>query len=359
MRLNFIDYLKSFAITLVIIYHLKINFDIYPNLGANTSFNYFINGIISCSVPIFFIVNGYLSLSDKKIDIKVHITKLIRIMLLTIVWAIISLWIISFIRGEGISLLKTIKLSQNLLFSYNHHLWFLAAMIIINIFYPLILLAYQKNKIIFLYFFGIVTIFTFFIKAYLQCVDIINHYIPQTSSLNLKNNYFTTIFNPFYTIYGFAIAYFMLGGIIKKEDWFKINKINITKLLFLLLNNLTLYFLCSLLISNSTKVTFDNVFGGYNTIFTLVNSIIIFKIFQKCNKFQKFNSIISIIGKNTLGIYLTHLFFIELWFRYFNYNIIKSNFILTLLIAILILFLSLSATLLAKKIPYVKEIFKI
>ena len=63
------------AIYFVCFYHYNnLNIDFLSNPSISTYFNYFIRGIASTGVPLFFMVNGELML-NKDYDLKKHIKK--------------------------------------------------------------------------------------------------------------------------------------------------------------------------------------------------------------------------------------------------------------------------------------------
>lgn len=65
--------------------------------------NYLVRPILATCVPLFFFANGFLLIS-KPLDIKAHILKCIRLIVLTGIWAVINLLLMMPIREEWFSL---------------------------------------------------------------------------------------------------------------------------------------------------------------------------------------------------------------------------------------------------------------
>ena len=161
-RHDFVDLLKAIAIIFVLFYHFSImNIDFIHNEDLICYLNYYLKSLLSTCVPIFFFVNGGLLLNKSSLDIKRHVIKTIKILILTILWGIITLLILSLIRQENLSFIEIIKGVYFLKMGYINHLWFFQALFIIYIIYPL-LFSTMKSSIKAFYFFALaVFIFTF------------------------------------------------------------------------------------------------------------------------------------------------------------------------------------------------------
>ena len=128
-RFDYIDLLKCIAIFFVIIYH---NECYNTNFIANNE-SLFINifrAILSTCVPLFFIVNGYL-LFSKKFDLKKHTIKTIKLILLTIIWGVITAFLILKIKNEPITAQIFFDTLLKMREGYVNHLWFMGALICI------------------------------------------------------------------------------------------------------------------------------------------------------------------------------------------------------------------------------------
>lgn len=356
-RYKFIDLLKAIAIFFVIIYH-------YNNLTINFSetqktisyFNYFFKSIVSTCVPIFFFVNGALLL-NKDFNLKKHICKLITITLLTVVWGIITLLILMPIKNEYMSLFEFLKCLAMWKTQWINHLWFLKALVVIYIFFPLIKKTYdgERNN---LYFFLVSALLMTFGNVFLSnCVNILEFIIGK-NYLRENINFFGE-FNAFKGIYGYSIVYFILGGLFfkHKEKFYEKKWVTIANATIVI--SMVLLTLYSVLMSKSNGEIYDIVWYGYDSIATLCMVISLFILSLKYKENHKILKIISITGKNSLGIYFIHVIWGKLFLKYFNLQPYSGNIVTNLLFALFILLISLISVLLLNKIPFVKKLFTI
>ena len=81
-----IDLIESRAMIFVLIYHANTyTCDILEQASALNYIRYFLKTILSTAVPMFLFANGYL-LFNRELKLKKHITKSIKLILLTILW---------------------------------------------------------------------------------------------------------------------------------------------------------------------------------------------------------------------------------------------------------------------------------
>ena len=73
----------------------------------------------------------------------------------------------------------------------------------------------------------------------------------------------------------------------------------------------------------------------------------------KEGKSKHLTYIVAHLGKNSFGIYVFHMFWINLIYKFFHYNPIEHNALYFMLLVILVLVLSDITTILFKKIPYI------
>ncbi len=350
-RYDFIDLLKVIAISFVLLYHAtNYPYNFLESGGGISYFRYFLRTILSTCVPLFFLANGFL-LMNKKFDLKKHIIKSIRMVILTFVWGTINLLLLSVIENTPLSLGEFIDALWYWKQGWINHLWYMGALICIYVFFPLIKVAYDKDKKIYFYFVVITAAFTFGNTMLNTIFSIISG--GQTSL-----NWFNT-FNPFRGIYGYAFVYFCVGGclplIVKKIKEHRI-KSNLIALISITVSMLLLFGTGVILSCNSNSM-WDVVWNGYDTIFTFVNVLAIFVLTTNyAGKNKLVHSIILKISKNTLGIYFIHVIFVH-WIRPYIVNIdILSNIGGNILFSIVVLILSLFTVLIIKKIPIIKNI---
>ncbi len=350
-RYDFIDLLKVIAILFVLMYHATNYSSNFLKVGEFVIYlRYFMRTILSTCVPIFFLANGFL-LMNKKFDLKKHIIKSIRMVILTFIWGAIDLLLLSIIENSPLSIGEFINALWSWKLSWINHLWYMGALIYIYVFFPLIKVAYDNNKKQYFYFVIITAIFTFGNKMLNMLFSII-------TGRQFELNWFN-MFNPFRSVYGYVLVYFCVGGclsfILKKINDYRI-KSNIISIIAITISMLSLFGV-GIIMSRNNNSIWDVVWDGYDTIFTFVNVIAIFVLTTNYNSRNKIlHNIILTISKNTLGIYFIHVIFIH-WMKPYVVNIgILSNIGGNILFSLVVLILSLFTTLLIKKLPLIKNI---
>ena len=145
-RFDYLDLMKAIAIIMVVIYHTGVVFFKVNNYSeCSYFFNIFFRSLLKICVSIFFFVTGCLLLNSKKeFNLKKHLKKMLKIVLLAIIWGIFTTLLLMFIKQEKLTYEEFIKntFTQN----WTNHLWFLASLFIIYFFYPLILIAIRKSN---------------------------------------------------------------------------------------------------------------------------------------------------------------------------------------------------------------------
>lgn len=353
-RFVYLDFIKVLAIYLVCLYHYNsFNINFLEDSSKLTYISYFIKGIASTGVPLFFMVNGALML-NRKYDLKKHTKKTINIIVLTIVWGIISLIILSPIKGKSYTLPQFINALWWWELGTINHLWFLQALVCVYLLYPLIKEIYDKeDKSILKYFLGIAFIFTFG-NVILNDILNITYGILGINRVNLFNN-----FNVFRGFYGYTIVYFILGAIIL-EKLRNNTKVNLKVMSALFFIGMTTLFLYGIMMSKLSSQVYDTVWNGYDTIMTLVICISIFGLSFLCkDKFNKYEKMIQIIGENTLGIYFIHRFVGEVLRPYYATLPFYRDVLPNILFGLIVMFVSLGITLILKKVPLINRLFKI
>ena len=277
-RINWIDLLKCLAIIFVVIYHSgNLSCDIMTETaGIEEYINYFSRTILSTCVPIFFFINGYLFFS-KEFNYSLHIKKMLRYVALAVVWGCITLFVLQFIKGEFLTGQQFVSYLYNWQHGWIHHLWFLGALVCLYVFAPLLKVVYDTNIKVFFMFLGICAILTFG-NVFLEQGASILLWLLRDSNYLIEKNYFT-IFNPFRGWPGYSVVYFCLGGVVyhykNKIEGINVssrNKISVCVLII----SCVIWFGLGLLFSHITGSTYDVVWNGYATIFTLVNVICLY-----------------------------------------------------------------------------------
>lgn len=315
---------------------------------------YYFRTILSCCVPLFFFANGFLLLNHQ-FDLKKHILKIFRLVIHTGVWGIIDLFILMFIRNEYLSIKDFFIGVWTWKQGWINHLWYMQALVVIYFLFPLIKTVYDKRRDVFSFFTIAVAIFTFGNVAINVLVSIAAHLILGKSSA-YSINWFNG-FNPFRGIYGYSFVYFCMGGIayeiLDKLIFLKRKRVCVAVILASMLG----LFVVGIALSHITEQSWDVVWNGYDTIFTLINVVCIFSLCsQYKGKENQFRNIVLIISSNTLGVYFIHVLFNQLLKPYFKEIAILCNIPGNLLYTVIILFVSLGTVLAIKRIQILKRL---
>jgi surface polysaccharide O-acyltransferase-like enzyme len=358
-KFDFIDLLKAIASYFVIIYHYNyIDIDFLKKAGAFQYFNYYIITILPVSVPIFFLVNGGLLLNKRELNIKRHIYKIVDFVVLVIVWGVITYVIMSFLYQERIVFVDVIKNIYNLKQGWTNHLWFLEALVVLYIFYPLLYTAFNHNRKHFYFFFVCAIILTLGNTLITDVAIIISYLFNGFVNRDLNINFFSS-FNAFQGLYGYSIAYFMLGGLmIHYKGQLRQTRLRIIAVCIIPLA-MGLQFLLGLIISKRENKIWDCVWHGHDTLFTLLIVLSLFILFLPYKHQGVSGKIIALIGQNSLGIYFLHIIVAELTSSLIFSSTSTNNFFFNALCALLILAMSLIITLGLKKIPVLKYLVSI
>lgn len=355
-RFTHIDLLESIAIYFVIIYHSVLYyFDFLANDSAINYFSYFFNTILSTCVPLFFFANGYL-LFNRSFNLKKHIHRMVRIIILVGVWAAILMPIYLLIAGEPLSL-KTIL--SNILYMNTdwkmNYSWFMGALICIYILFPALKALFDSNKKAFIFFTVACAILTFGYELVNELLAFAGTVLRHP--LGEFNYPFTNMFNPFRGAYGYSFVYFCVGGLIfsYENKILTIPKIKRNCISALgIATSCTMLFLVGVFYSKYVNhEIWDVVWNGYDTIFTFSN---VFFIYILSLSYKKEFSLITKISCNTMGIYYIHGLVVSLTRPLVRqiegfYNIPSA-----LIYAAVILLVCLFVCQVFKKIPFLKEL---
>ena len=182
--------------------------------------------------------------------------------------------------------------------------------------------------------------------------------------LNLFSNY-----NPFRGITGYAFVYFCLGGLTYAycetiADFFSRKKVDVKFISAVtLLVSCILLFIWSVFETNIRGYIWDNVWCGYDTVFTLVNVFAIYFLCQDYvpdadakNPVRILQQFISDVSAHSLGIYFLHQIFIHMSRSFFIDNPAFNSMFWQLLYTVIIAAICGWITRLLKKIPLMNRI---
>ena len=357
-RIDSFDLLKTISIFCVIFYHGWTATTISPNnFSFINSFNYFIKSFLSICVPTFFLVNGALLL-NKSLDIKKHCKKILKLFLLVIAWDIIDVFLHMLFNGKLLSLPEFLQKALTFELDWSNQLWFLMALIVVYLFFPLIKCTYDNNAKSYKFFLIITLILTFGNTIISMSSNIVLFLIGGTPIV-YEINFFGEL-NPFRGIYGYTLVYFMLGGILYTEKYnIKLRK-NSNIYILIIPFCMLLFTLYASMMIYTANIKFDIVWKGYDTIFCLFNTIALYFIASKYKYTKKpIHKLIQLISQNTMGIYLLQTSIILFTKPAFRTLGISSYLLPNFIYVLMVLLICLVLCLLIKKLPLIKIIINL
>ena len=314
-RLDYIDLLKLIGIMMVLTLHVPLlAFDFMSKVTVGKMIQYAFR-LVAEGVPLFMMVNGFLLLKKKECDLRKHVKKMLSILRVFLIWAVILIVVGALTQSpvEKLTLSSVVNyvLATNVGSKYTGVLWFLQNLLGVYLIFPILFKAYSEDFKLFRYFFYIVV----FYAVGLDTLELLRDYIAANQvDPSLLNNimFFASRFNvlgdPWY------LYYFMLGGMIWHYKDFIIEK----RILFIVLGALSwgLAWTYGLIMSFSIGSVYNEAFN-YGSIFMTMFLIGLFALTCNYKKKGFIGNLISSMGRNTMGIYLTHYIFIFVIYRFF------------------------------------------
>ena len=330
-RILYIDIIKVFALLFVIFNHsddILISSKMYIRIIHNSLFY-----LSKSAVPLFLMVSGSL-LMEKKDSIPKLIKRIIRVLIPLIIITII--WTMT--HSNAINILGMIDPFNVNYFPY--WLWYLQALLLLYILMPLIRIITLKNKdkSSFKY---IIIILTLLSSITFTVVNIIFK----------KNQLVITNLLPM------PILYFIYGYILSKTNNKKIVK-NISFITLIIAISIPAYIATNLMLKKQSYFFLDDYRNIYTFIISTSLFIIIKYYFEKYRKENIFTKVITHLSNNSYGIYLLHVFVIELLLKtefikqLIEFNKLEGLFVLIILVVII---LDIIISIL-RKIPGIKNI---
>lgn len=288
------DILRVIAMIMVIIIHVSNVYSRSFGMISNSSFiiSLVFNTFSRMSVPIFLMISGTLLL-DRKFEKKKYFKRLLRFLILIIVWDIIYLiWEYLYL---GITYDKLYKLIFE---PYRAHLWFLYTIFILYTIQPLLRWILMKTNS-----YG---------KIILLCLWLL------FSSYSLINYTIAQYFTIFSYI-GFFITGKYLYDFSKNRDLRKYNSLLILGILVLCSFSILLNYYSSVKLN-----MFYNMYFAYRTPFIMYSSFAFYVLIISNYRKDSVPKIITVFSDLSLGVYLIHGIFLDITVNIFNYYTIYS-----------------------------------
>lgn len=359
------DAAKCISIYLVVLIH----FAYYVPFIGNTPINNFFVILFNISVPLFFMVNGAL-LFTKPFCLKTHIKKTVRMICIVLAWKLLSILIMGAIEQTNPFAAGKVAFFNYLLFGNLEgfmlgHFWFMNALIMLYLIFPLLKICFDSSdgKSCLAYLVVLVFVLTGVTNLFDTVSSVLSYYAG-TPAFSMSSS--LSQINPF-GLYGYAIVYFVGGALIYNQysrasrDSTASKRIPAgSKLLAVFLVGWFVLFLVQRFQWMSRDVIF-NVESGYWNIATVAMtfSAFIFLLHTKQPASERVRLLIETVGSNTLGIYLTHMFILMAcsdWAASLN---CKLPLPVNLLLVVIVCAICLVISLLCKKIPAAKTLFKL
>ena len=338
-RIVFIDYLRVFSCLSVIMIHVLASArTVFPD---HTMFEELLCKVLPYmmyyAVPVFFMITGYLFYSK---EIKMSYGDFFKKYVLKYIVAV-------FVFGFGYAVLEEVfnknysltmpftALLNTLLGKTWAHMWYLYALVGVMLFIPIIKTLMDRGKESIRYVSLILLISSFL--------------IPTINSLfNIKIGFDLIMVSPYllYTILGYYIGNGCMRNIKKSKC--------IAGIVFSA-SIIALFEILATILNNDLASKFGIV-GRYNSILILILSACLFTLFTNIRN-DSMNKYIDKISGMSYGIYILHMFWINLFYKFFGFSIFGDFMLLKIvLIFSVTTILSYESTKLLKKVPLMKKI---
>lgn len=338
-RVLYADYIRAIACLFVVVIHVSgssswYNIDVHTNEWAILEIY---NTLVRCAVPLFVMLSGIFFLDpERNVTFRYLANKIIKLLVIYILWSAFYALAGSLLNGSFQLSWAGFKTLVAGTLGSKFHLWFIPMIMGLYLITPFVRPIARETRLMR---YGIVLFFAFAVfKPFLM--------------LLWPNEILSSILNriPLEMFTGF-LGYYLLGYYLSKNDlpklWRRIS-----------------YALCgaglvvtALMAIQQARQT--NEPGGFlSGEFSIVVFLTAVSIFIACKRKFTANTppgggvyrAISFISDQSLGIYLTHVFFIEL-FEWAGLSVMSFTPILSVpAITVLVLVCSAGATYLLKKI---------
>lgn len=317
------DILRAVSMIMVITIHVSNVYSRSFGVIGNGSFivSLIFNTISRISVPIFLMISGALLL-DREFNKRKYFKRLIKFIILIIVWDIIYLvWEYYYL---GITYDKLYKL---LFEPYRAHLWFLYTILLLYAIQPILRIIINKSN-------NTIKIILLVIWILFSTLSIVNYYI-----------------SIYFTVFSY-IGFFILGKYL--YDYAKNNDLKKYNILFIFI--MIICFAISIVLNYTESIrrhTFYNFYFAYRVPFIMIPSFLFY--IMVINNYTKdtLNKIIMKLSDLSFGVYLIHGIFLDVTVKLFIYQSINALIGIPMF-TIIIFICSIISVYILKKIKLIK-----
>ena len=342
-RIEGLDLIRALAIFLVILNHsLRTTFPVddmayFATVPLASKVFYFTCFALSAvSVPLFFLLSGYLLLPRNFDELKTknfYKRNLLPLLLTWEMWIPLNNWLAWWY--ENIEFHGSVLLKNMLFIEPVHigHSWYMPVIIGMYLFIPFVSRVLKTMSareifiplsIVYFYLFIIPTVNRFRESPFDSCLD-----------LSFSGG-----------LYG---TYIIIGYLLNKYEY---RLKGSPKFTLMLLGSIVAIVLLQLWIYHSTGRAFILWFD----IFLFPPMAISIFIVLRDMTFPKIGKLIVNISRCSFGMYLTHVFVIALFLKYGIFNFVASSELKILILSIFVYIFSFIVTMLIKKIPYLGKL---
>lgn len=376
-RFDNIDLLESIAMLFVVIYHIPsdLNYDILCPHATKAIFNYVVYGVLSVCVPLFFLCNGFL-LFQKRMDLRRHLKKTSKLVVLSMVWSIIYLLLYFFLNNkiDELRLTDVLSVLCDTTIYINNSIWYLHTLVVIYLLFPALKIVYDVAPKVFNYVVLVVS------------VSLLAKYFVSDLATLITHNHFEKYniwgnFNPVNMPHSYALLYFLVGGIMTRlvlvegnNNVFIISKLPLTihisvlvakgLLILVLVICITTIGFYGIYVSKLDGQIYEHVFRGYGSIPTIISTICLFLLFLNYqSKNYMIKSSLFAISSQSLGIYFFHIVVLRVLFKYFKQDLQMSHLLDNhwgvVMLAFIVLAISLCLTRLVEIFPFTRGLVRL
>lgn len=346
-RLDYFDTLRALAIVSVVLLHsaapLLYEFNNLLPIDWHVANVY--DSLTRWCVPIFLMISGYLNINSSHKPSVFYKKRFTKIVIPFVFWGIFY-YLFSLYLNPNIYLFHALldintytSFFKQLIFGpVYYHLWFIYSIIILYLLNPMLkeLLSRISTRTL-----------SYFIVGYFFLISVNNILNLQfdiginTSGLANSVGYF---------VYGFLfIGYYLLGYLLGRVNKVNMPLLNIVGIVSLVVTIFGTYF-----ITVENDGIFNAFFYHYLNFNTVLVSVWIFLLLKVKN--PKNNALVYNISQYSFGIYLAHVFIIELLNK-FNFNITFVSPILGIpLFSLIVIVISYIIVWILSKIPVIRSI---
>ena len=357
-RIHYIDLTESLAMLFVMAYHLSnLYYSPLRQFTAETALNYYVRCVFVSCVPLFLVTNGYL-LFHHEFNLKRHLKKTLQYLVLTLFWAVMTQLASNWSNGNSQGLREFID--AILTWRYDViHLWYMGALVIIYLLFPLLKSVYDRDEKLLRYFIIMISVVTFGNETLNHGMTILNDLRGVSQSWVVAKNWFS-MFNPVAEVPGFTLVYFCLGAYLQDFlDWlkkFSRRRINLLAILCLLV----LMFIHAVMFIRFSRLTGRvqcPIWCGYETVTGfLISLCMVILLGNYQGKREKGAKLLALVSSNSLGIYFMHMVVVH-FLRPRVYLVpVLNNLPMNLILSVVVIGVCLVVTLLLRRIPILKKL---